>query len=77
MLIPIAYTGQDNREMYIVIFWIIILLSWFFYKKAKNASPTTSLEAYKISEQVRKEKKKKLSIENDILIASTPFTYQA
>lgn len=64
MLIPIAYAGQDNHGIYVVIGIVIILILRYLYKRGEKASPTTSshttsLEVYKNDEQIRKEEKKK------------------
>lgn len=58
MLIPIAYAGQDNHGIYVVIGIVIILILRYLYKRGEKASPTTEQE-FRNREQVRKENKKK------------------
>ncbi len=61
MLIPIAYTGQDNHGITVGIIIIVIIIFLFLrylYKRGKNASPATEQE-YREHEQIRKEKWKK------------------
>ena len=61
MLIPIAYTGQDNHGITVGIIIIVIIIFLFLrylYKRGKNASPATEQE-FKNRDKIREENRKK------------------
>ena len=66
MIIPIANTGHPQSGAYVAIFFIVIFLLRFFYKRGKDVNPTSSQQGNSVLQdpyveacKARKEKKKK------------------